>query len=164
MPPHRTRRKTVREGSLERRLTAFELHIRDRVALTIAEFHEFTIEPRLRWLEMPWYKRWWIRATERIKRLFTPAPKLPFRTDDVVETTEKGDELFEGVHQNGVVTKVEADRLWVRRAGEKHPGCEYSPSVWRRKEVKKPGDEDRPADENPVEENPEPSRLILPGQ
>ena len=67
----------------------------------------------------------WLRA--KIRRV--PEETLPYKVDDAVRTTEKGVALFEGKPQEGVVTKVTKDRVWVRCPGMTVPQ-EFSPSVW----------------------------------
>ena len=72
--------------------------------------------------------RAWAWAWRKIRRL-PPEETLPYKVDDAVRTTETGVALFEGKPQEGVVTKVAKDRVWVRCPGMTVPQ-EFSPSVW----------------------------------
>lgn len=88
---------TVRRGQLERYMARVMDEFRDEMAKgtarTIAEYHTILLEPRLRWLEMPWWKRPFVRLGEawarvrakKLDRAKAVAIELP-RT--IVETTE----------------------------------------------------------------------------
>ena len=71
--------------------------------------------------------RAWKCLWRKIRR--PPEETLPYKVDETVRTTEKGVALFEGKPQEGVVTKVTKDRVWVRCPGMTVPQ-EFSPSVW----------------------------------
>jgi hypothetical protein len=57
-------RQPVRAGDLNRTLTGFNADIGHKVSLLIEAYHTRHIEPRLDWLETPWYKKLWWRLKE----------------------------------------------------------------------------------------------------
>lgn len=115
------------------------------------------IETRLEWIDTPWYRKLWIRAKDISKRMWAgikglganvwtilrlggheppepePEPERPegvLQRGDAVETTEVGDKLFKGEHQEGVVTWAEDGKVAVMREEDDTP-LVYSPSVWQ---------------------------------
>lgn len=67
----------VRVGALERTLEDFNAEQGQKVALSIQTYHDKYIEPRLSWLETPWYQKLWIRASGVTKRAWLRLRPIP---------------------------------------------------------------------------------------
>lgn len=52
----------VRKASFNRSLQDHDLIIGQKTAMALREYHERFVEPRLRRLEAPFWKRWWWRV------------------------------------------------------------------------------------------------------
>jgi len=127
------RRKTVRAEQLERRLDEMEAEMAAKIINIVGNFYVKTIAPRFDWIEMPWYKRLWIRL-EQTWAAFKhdrQARKDPgyIRKGTRVTTTEVGAKQFEGHHQFGTVKKVKDGHVFVQ-IDDQQSIQEYSPSVW----------------------------------
>ena len=55
-------RRNVRVGALERTMEDFNSEMGQKVMLSFQKYHDEYIEPRLSWLETPWYQKLWIRT------------------------------------------------------------------------------------------------------
>jgi len=62
-------RQKVHVGGLEQTLESFNAEMGQKMALSLHEYHNKYVEPRLKWLETPWYGKWWFRVTEVAKWL-----------------------------------------------------------------------------------------------
>jgi len=149
--PHRTPQKrgekVVRAAGFDRAMDAFNAEMGQKVAMSIKKYHEDFVEPRLKWLETPLWRRavltvvaWAGSLWGWFKGLWKKPEPVDFgvgttknlKKGDPVETTEAGDKLFEGEHQTGTVTGVDAEgRVSVIMPGEDDPMV-YSESVWQR--------------------------------
>lgn len=73
-PPQRPGRRTVRSNQLERYmdrvLEEFNQEMAGKVAQAIGEYHRDFVEPRLAWLERPW----WLKLWHFVKRTRRPDP------------------------------------------------------------------------------------------
>jgi len=53
--------QAVRVGKFEQSLEAMNQELGQKVTESLVVYHERFVEPRLKALETPWWKRWWIK-------------------------------------------------------------------------------------------------------
>lgn len=57
----RPSQRAVRVGTFERTMDGFNAEISVKMAQAIGEYHTTFVEPRLAWIELPWYGKLWAR-------------------------------------------------------------------------------------------------------
>lgn len=67
------RQKTARQGAVEDYMVRVTEDLKGelgaKMALLLTTYHLEQVQPRLEWLETPWYKKLWLRATWAAKWL-----------------------------------------------------------------------------------------------
>ena len=145
-PGHKSHeRTTVRVGHLRQVLTGVNAEMGEKTARVIAEYHRTLVEPRLVWLETPWYKKLWLRSKDIAVWLWqvirrTPEPEiahdLEYHVGDPVETTGKGSAFFEGERVYGKVVAIEREtpvapiRVQVQLDESEEEPQWFSPGAW----------------------------------
>jgi len=130
-------RQPVRVAQMKQILQQLDVNMAMKTTSAIRTYHQRYLEPRLRWLEMPWYQKLWIMTLQawswlkaKVKRQKEIAG-APYEIGDHVMTTEIGKAHFDGKRQTGVVDALsgEAPMVGVRVDGDDEVTW-YSFSVW----------------------------------
>lgn len=124
-------------------LQELDVQMAMKMTAAIRTYHQRYLEQRLRWLEMPFYRKLWIYllrlkawAIRKLKRQKDLGDECPFEIGDRVQTTEIGKAHFDDVHQTGVVDVIsgEAPMIGVKVDGDDEVTW-YSFSVWQPKAI-----------------------------